>query len=76
MARASRQGKGGSSISHADKSSAGNAMDDDEDDSKDESEPEELGFGMQELYERMMLPGTSATRFLATASQTYLSQED
>ena len=40
----SRQGKGGSSISHADKSNAGNAMDDDEDDSEDESEPDKLGF--------------------------------
>ncbi len=75
-AHASRQGKGGSSISHADKSNAGNAMDDDEDDSKDKSEPDELGFGMQELYERMMLPGTSAARFSAAASQTYSSQED
>ncbi len=75
-AHVSRQGKGGSSISHADKSNAGNAMDDDEDDSEDESEPDELGFGMQELYEQMMLPGTSAARFLAAASQTYSSQED
>jgi hypothetical protein len=74
--RVSRQGKGGSSISHTDKSNAGNAMDDGKDDSKDESEPDELGFGMQELYERMMLPGTSAARFAAAASQTYLSQED
>jgi hypothetical protein len=75
-AHASRQGKGGSSVSHADKSNAGNAMDDDEDHSEDESEPDELGFGMQELYERMMLPGMSAARFLAAASQTYSSQED
>jgi hypothetical protein len=35
LARASRQGKGGSSISHGDKSNAGNAMDDSKDDSKD-----------------------------------------
>jgi hypothetical protein len=76
LAHASRQGKGGSSISHADKSNAGNAMDDGNDDSKDESEPDELGFGMQELYEWMMMPGTSAARFLAAASQTYLSRED
>ncbi len=75
-AHASGQGKGGSSISHTDKSNAGNAMDDDKDDSKDESKPDELGFGMQELYERMMLPGTSAARFSAAASQTYSSQED
>jgi hypothetical protein len=75
-ARASRQGKGGSSISHADKSNAGNAMDDSEDDSKDKSKPNELGFGMQELYKRMMVPGTSAARFAAAASQTYLSQKD
>ncbi len=59
-AHALRQGKGGSSISHADKSNAGNAMDDNKDDSEDGSEPDELGFGMQELYERMMLPGMSA----------------
>ncbi len=76
LARVLRQGTGGSSISHADRSSAGNAMDDDEDDSEDESKPNELGFGMQELYERMMVPGTSAARFLATASQTYSSQEN
>jgi hypothetical protein len=75
-ARVSKQGKGGSSISHADKSNAGNAMDDGKDDSKNESEPDKLGFGMQELYERMMVPGTSAARFLAAASQTYSSQED
>ncbi len=73
-AHALRQGKGGSSISHADKSNAGNAMDDDKDDSEDESKPNKLGFEMQELYERMMLPGTSAARFLAAASQTYSSQ--
>jgi hypothetical protein len=34
-AHSSRQGKGGSSISHADKSNAGNTMDDNKDDSKD-----------------------------------------
>jgi hypothetical protein len=39
-AHASRQGKGGSSISHADKSNAGNAMDDNKDESEDESEPD------------------------------------
>jgi hypothetical protein len=75
-ARASRQGKGGSSISHADKSNAGNAMDDGKDNSKDKSEPNELGFGMQELYKWMVVPGTSATRFAAAASQTYSSQKD
>ncbi len=75
-ANTSRQGKGGSSISHADKSNAGNPMDDNEDDSEDKSEPDELGFGMQELYEQMMLPRTSAARFSAAASQTYSSQED
>ncbi len=31
---------------------------------------------MQELYEWMMVLGTSAARFLAAASQTYLSQVD
>jgi hypothetical protein len=51
-------------------------MDEGKDDSKDESKPDKLGFGMQELYERMIVPGTSAARFLATASQTYLSQKD
>jgi hypothetical protein len=55
---------------------ARNAMDGGKDDSKDESEPDELGFGMQELYEQMMVPGTSAARFSAAASQTYSSQED
>jgi hypothetical protein len=75
-AHVSRQGKGGSSISHAEKSNAGNAMDDGEDDSEDKSKSDELGFGMQELYERMMLPVTSAARFLAATSQTYPSQED
>ncbi len=44
LAHASRQGKDGSSISHAEKSNAGNAMDNNEDDSEDESEPDELGF--------------------------------
>ncbi len=68
LAHVSRQGKGGSSISHADKSNAGNAMDNGKDDSKDKSKPNELGFGMQELYKRMMVPGTSAARFLAAAS--------
>jgi hypothetical protein len=76
LAHVSRQGKGGSSTSHADKLNAGNVMDDGEDDSEDESEPDKLGFGMQELYEQMMLPGLSAARFLAAASPTYLSQED
>ncbi len=75
-ARASKQGKGGSSISHTDKSNARNAMDDSEDDSEDESKPGKLGFGMQELYKRMMVPGTSAARFAAAASQTYSSQKD
>ncbi len=31
---------------------------------------------MQELYEWIGVPGTSAARFLAATSQTYSSQED
>jgi hypothetical protein len=71
---------GGSISGYASRFNADDAEgdDDDDDDVDDDSvtEPVTLGQGMQALYERMDLPGTSAARFAAWATLKYSSEEE
>ncbi len=48
----------------------------DNDDSMDDASDGDLRFGMAELYQRMKMPGTTATRLAAAAAQTYSSEEN
>ena len=79
-ARSPRGGEGGSTSGYASNPNAdGEEEDDDDDEDADDeavTEASTLGQGMQALYERMDLPGTSAARFAAMATLRYSSEED
>ena len=79
-ARSFRSDAGGSISGYASRPNAdGEEEDDDDDDDVDDKSVAEsitLGQGMQALYERMELPGTSAARFAAMATLKYSSEED